>query len=269
MSLFLGIGAQKAGTTWLYHHLASHPDVSFARGKELHYWNRPEQPVAAEWRELLAVDRGNDRAVGEITPAYFHLPPCRITLIHQAFPDLRIFVSLRNPITRAWSAALMELARLSRREADTPDAWFTEEVLSPASFARGSYASNLESWLSFFSREQLLVSLFESIEHRPAALLAELADHLRVGAGWYQQRDTKALQQVVVPMLHAGGAPVQAEACPVRPKIGSLLARCYRDEVSRVSSLLEQDLMGWLDEASWSTPSSPAERIPVTTSSGR
>lgn len=37
---FLGIGAQKAGTTWLYRMLARHPDLWLPPVKELHYFNR-------------------------------------------------------------------------------------------------------------------------------------------------------------------------------------------------------------------------------------
>lgn len=36
---FLGIGAQKAGTTWLYHNLRAHPDVWLPPEKELHYFD--------------------------------------------------------------------------------------------------------------------------------------------------------------------------------------------------------------------------------------
>jgi len=263
MSLFLGVGAQKAGTTWLYHQLRRHPDVSFPQGKELHYWNRSEPPDTAEWHSLLTCGASNGRTVGEITPAYFHLPPSHIALIHRAFPDLRIFVSLRNPITRAWSAALMDLARLSRRVAETDDDWFVDHVLSAASLARGSYAANLERWRSIFPPEQLLVSLFEDIERQPVALLTELARHLGVNGAWYQQIETRSLQQVVVPLLKAGSKPVRSEVCLVRPAIGSLLALHYRDEVTQLSSMLDQDLTGWLDEVSWSTPSSIGERIEV------
>lgn len=263
MSLFLGIGAQKAGTTWLFHQLRRHPDVHFPRGKELHYWNRAELPDATEWRSLLAIDGGNKRAVGEITPAYFHLPPTRIALIHRAFPDLRIFVSLRNPITRAWSAALMDLARLSRRVADTDDDWFVENVLSATSLARGSYTANLERWWSLFSRKQLFVSLFEDIEHQPAVLLTELAAHLGLDAACYRQVDTELLQQVVIPRFTAGGRPLETEICSVRPAIGALLAHCYRDEIARLSSILEQDLTGWLDEETWSAPRAIGTRVKV------
>jgi hypothetical protein len=35
---FLGIGAQKAGTTWLGRNLQAHPDVWMPRCKEDHYY---------------------------------------------------------------------------------------------------------------------------------------------------------------------------------------------------------------------------------------
>ena len=37
---FICIGAPKAGTTWIYKHLAAHPDVWIPLVKELHYFDR-------------------------------------------------------------------------------------------------------------------------------------------------------------------------------------------------------------------------------------
>src|ERR671918_378664 len=37
---FLGIGAQKARTSWLYQHLREHPNVWMPPEKELHYFDR-------------------------------------------------------------------------------------------------------------------------------------------------------------------------------------------------------------------------------------
>ena len=36
---FLGIGAQKAGTKWLYDQLIPHPQVYLTPIKEIHYWD--------------------------------------------------------------------------------------------------------------------------------------------------------------------------------------------------------------------------------------
>jgi len=38
---FLGIGAQKSGTTWLYLNLRNHPDIRMTPIKELRYFNQP------------------------------------------------------------------------------------------------------------------------------------------------------------------------------------------------------------------------------------
>ncbi|WAT18951.1 sulfotransferase [Aurantiacibacter sp. MUD11] len=42
---FLVIGAQKAGTTWLHHHLQQHDDVWLPPIKELHYFDRSPRPL--------------------------------------------------------------------------------------------------------------------------------------------------------------------------------------------------------------------------------
>lgn len=61
---FLGIGAQKTGTSWLYRNLSVHPDVWLPKVKELHYFDQKielerqgvwtklfdKDPVYARWR---------------------------------------------------------------------------------------------------------------------------------------------------------------------------------------------------------------------------
>ncbi len=55
---FFGIGAQKAGTTWLHNVLARHPDAWVPPVKELHYFDRVHQLF--KWRTNLA-NLNNDR----------------------------------------------------------------------------------------------------------------------------------------------------------------------------------------------------------------
>jgi len=40
---FLGIGAPRSGTTWLYHRLSEHPDFQLPLIKELHYFDRSKE----------------------------------------------------------------------------------------------------------------------------------------------------------------------------------------------------------------------------------
>jgi hypothetical protein len=52
---FLCVGAQKAGTGWLYEQLRAHPDFWMPPVKELHYFDRPRGPRerVSLWRLLL------------------------------------------------------------------------------------------------------------------------------------------------------------------------------------------------------------------------
>ncbi|MEM0947210.1 MAG: sulfotransferase [Pseudomonadota bacterium] len=65
--LFWGIGAQKAGTTWLHHYLASHPDVKVpALFKEQHYWTSVRPPYHAHVLPKTRLGRINERVRLEI-----------------------------------------------------------------------------------------------------------------------------------------------------------------------------------------------------------
>ena len=46
---FLGIGAQKAGTTWIFENLQRHPDVQFPGGKEIHFWDAQRHRGVQWW----------------------------------------------------------------------------------------------------------------------------------------------------------------------------------------------------------------------------
>ena len=59
---FLGIGAQKSGTTWLYQNLRRHPDLWLPPIKELHYFDRaPIYPSSSR----LASERLSSRLFGK------------------------------------------------------------------------------------------------------------------------------------------------------------------------------------------------------------
>ena len=105
----MGIGAQKAGTTWLYEHLKRHPEIRFPGGKEQHFWNRA--PDADSISAYLQQFDDPHRHEGEITPAYSFMGRDEVARLHQYAPHLRLFIVLRNPIERAWSSALMALRR--------------------------------------------------------------------------------------------------------------------------------------------------------------
>jgi hypothetical protein len=250
---FLGIGVQKGGTTWLYHQMGRHPQVAFPAGKEVHFWNRCAPAVADRWIAALQPPSrltadGRPIRCGEITPAYAMLDPGAIRALQRTCPAIRLFISLRNPLTRAWSAAMMALTRAQMLEHEASDQWFIDHFRSQASRRRAAYADTLTRWWDAFPKDQLFVTLLDDIAARPAEVLAGLAAHLRIDAadfGMLTMSDTAA---VIVPRV---GPPTTAEPPPyptIRPTLVPVLQALYATEIERLGHLLGRDLGGWLHD---------------------
>ncbi|MCP4380939.1 MAG: sulfotransferase [Hyphomicrobiales bacterium] len=105
---FIGVGAQKAGTTTLHNLLGQHPQVEVPRRKELHYFERDHRfdadfrPVAGDYGELHRHFYFDRDIAGEITPLYLYWRPA-LERIKTYNPKARIIVLLRNPVKRAYS----------------------------------------------------------------------------------------------------------------------------------------------------------------------
>lgn len=178
MYKFLGIGAQKAGTTWLYEMLRQHPDISFPLNKEVHFWNSPysEQSIV----EYFSKFQHPSLCQGEITPAYAFLSTTTIEEIHRYQPALKIIYIIRNPIDRAWSSAKMALGRAEMEFHEASEQWFIDHFNSKGSLLRGDYETCLRNWLNVFDTNQILVLKFEDIKQAPDKILTQCCQHIGV-----------------------------------------------------------------------------------------
>jgi hypothetical protein len=114
MGLLIGIGAQKAGTTWLYECLRALPGIAFPHGKEAHAWDAGAgvgEAEAAAWSDALARVSADGGLACDITPAYAMLDEATIRRVRTHAPEARLVMLLRDPVERAWSAARMAFAR--------------------------------------------------------------------------------------------------------------------------------------------------------------
>lgn len=238
---FLGIGAQKAGTTWLHEQLRAHPGIHLPPRKELHYFDdnfhRPLRWYASHFAEAGA------RRTGEITPAYATLPVDRIGAIHRRCPGMRLFISLRNPVERAWSAALMGLARSQMLVHEASDQWFLDHFRSAASRARGDYVGCLDRWCSVFPAEQLLILFQDDIAARPAEVLEDLAAHLGIDATEFSALPASDLAEVVVP--HLGAGAFDTPPPPLRPTLLRPLLDLYAADIDTIEQRTGRDLAAW------------------------
>ena len=92
---FIAVGPARAGSSWLYQVLNSHPSISISKIKEtefsLHNYFRSK-----EWYESLFSNK--HKVVGEISTSYFceNLVPLRI---YKYNPNIKIIFCIRNPIS--------------------------------------------------------------------------------------------------------------------------------------------------------------------------
>jgi len=166
---FVGVGAQRSGTSWWYRGIEEHSAIATVKGqaKELHYFNRfwqgdvPED-MAERYHQLFPRPPG--ALAGEWTPRYmqdFWTPP----LIRQAAPHAKLLAILRDPVERFRSG----VERAVRR---SPGGRPIDLVHVSDGVARGLYAAQLRRVLDHFPREQLLVLQFERCRDEPLEMLA-------------------------------------------------------------------------------------------------
>ena len=163
---FVGIGAQKAGTTWWFDAICAHPDV-FSRPdihKERHFFGRyAVRPFGPTDCSLYHgwFPRPPDNLTGEWTPDYIHTPWVP-ALLAQAAPRARLLVMLRDPVERFRSGIAHQYRDRGKLTADTyRDA-----------FARGLYHDELCQWAEHFPQKQILILQYEECIADPSTQLA-------------------------------------------------------------------------------------------------
>lgn len=165
---FVGIGVQKAGTTWWHALICAHPRVSSPPGlhKERHilshYGTRPFGPAdVARYHGWFPRPAG--QVTGEWTPDYLHYPWVP-ALLAEAAPAARVLVLLRDPVERFRSG----IDHHGRHAGGRPTAAAVTEAVD-----RGMYHRSLERWYGCFRPEQILVLQYERCVADPAGQLAE------------------------------------------------------------------------------------------------
>jgi hypothetical protein len=172
---FIGIGAQRAGTTWAYNCLAQHPEVFMSEKKELHFFYAHYER-GIDWYAAQFAAAGAARARGEISPDYMYSREA-LANIARDLPAVRLFVILRNPVDRAISAYAL---RQERNEGVS----FGEACRRfPGLVKRGLYCQHLDVIHEYFPRERVKVLLYDDLVARPGAFLDELFEFIGVRTG--------------------------------------------------------------------------------------
>lgn len=260
---FIGIGAQRAATTWLHNCLAAHPQVFMAPGKELHFFYH-HYANGLEWYRTRFADVSDELAVGEITPDYLYHDTA-LCNIEKDLPDVRLFAVLRNPIERAISA--FELRHEDYRGLSFEAACERD----PELLEKGRYHKYLSNVYRHFSRDRVKIMIYDDIGRDPGAFLDELFEFIGVMKGFRPPLMATRFNSIIYPRLQRSltrvGLGFAIPAVKATPLGGWLrrrhfekqreardagnvdrapLAEFYRDDVLALGDLLERDFDEWL-----------------------
>jgi hypothetical protein len=170
---FLYVGPDKAGSSWLHEMLIKHPDVYLTPDKDLYFFDR-YYDRGTEWYAAKFRDARGEKVVGEICQDYlFH--PEAAARIKATLGPVKVMVSLRDPVERAWSSYLY-----MRKHGIGPDTFAEALRTRPELLEHGRYATGLDRFLEQVPRELVHVALFDDLAADPQLFLNGVTDFLGV-----------------------------------------------------------------------------------------
>lgn len=239
---FMVVGAQKAGTTWWFRLITSHPGVHQPEDQrpERHFFDR----FSATWPTIDEIERyhhffprPSGGLVGEKTPTYMS---CYWTpeMIRHAAPDARLIAILRDPIARYVSGRTHEERWLGEILGAGRD-WTNDTRWVEAAFTKGLYAQQLAWVRASIPADHLLVLQYERCVADPAAELARTYAFL--GLPPHELRPDELARPRNV---------TRAEKLSLEPQRRALLVQLYRSDVAELTRLVpDLDLALWPDFA--------------------
>lgn len=222
---FVGIGVQKAGTTWWYDLLVAHPRVWHRPDlhKERHLLDRLDTlalGAAAAARYHGWFPRPPGMLAGEWTPDYV-LHPWVAPLLEELAPAARLLVLVRDPVERLRSG----LAHHRRTGGDVTGAVLAEAV------ARGFYHRSLAPWAGAAADGRLLVLQYERCVADPVGQLRRTYAFLGL--------DHHVPEEVRRPVNVGGDVP------PLEPGARRRLAEVYAADARALAEDFGVDLSLW------------------------
>lgn len=196
---FIIVGASRSGTTTLYHVLRQHSEIFMPARKELQfYFNDMEFNRGMDYYEAY-FELGSNKIRGEASPPYFHKgilcekgnkhkwapdddAPLRIK---ETLPNVKIIITLRNPIYRAHSQfwknkwqgtetvdtfeeAIEQEIRGQRKPTDSALCWLY----------KNTYSIHICRWLELFNSKQVQFMIFEEWTRNPTDHMQKIGKFL-------------------------------------------------------------------------------------------
>ncbi len=193
---FIGIGAQKAGTSWIYACLYEHPEIC-APVKEIHFFSRDRFTKGREWYEAHFSACGEEARKGEFSTSYLYSSKAPNN-IKSLYPSAKLIAVLRHPVERAYSQYYnaIKAGEIKHTVSFIDYCDNNESVIE-----QGKYAAQLSRYYAAFPKSQLLVMLYEDIERDPQAFMCRVYEFLEIDSTFVPSMINRRINTARIPKL--------------------------------------------------------------------
>ena len=169
---FIGIGAMKSASGWIFKCLREHPEVSNKNIKELYFFNKPYNYRKGIKFYLSIFKKAPVNTIkGEFTPSYM-LSPHVASRIYKHLPNVKIIACLRNPAERAYSDYRYNIQEDGRFNLYKD---FEDTLEKDKDFVeRGFYYKQLKPYFDLFPKKNILIVFFEDLKKNPKEFIQNI-----------------------------------------------------------------------------------------------
>ena len=182
--------------------------------------------VSDDWYGRIFALARPDQICGEVTPEYCALPDEGIQHILKLSPQIRVILSLRDPIARSWSHLRMVAQNRGIKVAEKLAAFAEKDEL----VLRANYPAILARWRRFVPEDRFLVLFLEDIEQTPNVILERVCRF--VGVDYVESSFPEAAKPVhvgqsmeipasILEILKSRFRPIYDEIAILYPEYGS------------------------------------------------
>ncbi len=172
----LFIGPDKAGSSWLYHMLRTHPGCYIPPAKDIYYFDRYYDRGPQWYASFFKSAPDHAVVVGEICHDYLYSAEAAERISTQ-LPEVKLMTILRDPVDRTFSHYLY-MIRSGRTTLPFREALDT----FPELLDHSTYSKYLRVYMKSFPAEQLGIFYFEELVATPELFARKILSFL--GLPW-------------------------------------------------------------------------------------
>ena len=242
---FLHIGAAKCASTWLWRAYQEHPEMCVPADVDNPSFFLEDYHRGFDWyNETYFSHWAGERVLGETSNSYMVSEPA-LERIARDLPDVRLTMTLRNPVERAYVAWV----HLHYRRGFGPEQRLAfEDALKPHGWAwfrywmePSMYAMHLKNVFRHFPKDRVLVMLYDDLVENPSDFLRTFLNFLDVDCDF----KPSSLDRMVGFPGDRGADHKGLIEKGVPDAVREQLQALFREDIEAVQEITERDLSHW------------------------